>query len=185
VKGERALIDRAIDGEDQALGVLVAAHRPVVVRTAFHLLGDAELAEDVAQEVFLRLPEALPGFRGDAKLSTWLDRVTLNRCRDQLRRRRRRTLDVHTPTAASLLATEDHPAHALDTERARAAVLAAVDRLPEDQKEAIMLRYVSDLSYADIARVTSTPQGTVASRVFRGLKRLGEDLDARHLEVVK
>jgi len=109
----------------------------------------------------------------------------LNRCRDQLRRRRRRTIDIHAAGGTSLLSTEDHPAHGLDTERARAAVLAAVERLPEDQKEAILLRYVSDLSYAEIARVTSTPQGTVASHVFRGLKRLGEDIDARHLEVVK
>ena len=178
---------RAAGGERQALEALATAHRPSVLRTARHILGDPELAEDVTQDVFVRLQVSLPGFRGEAELSTWLYRVTLNRCRDHLRKRPMRTIDVHESRSDNdrQLRVDERPGEAVDTERARSAVREAIDRLPEEQKKAVMLRYISDLSYAEIARITSTPQGTVASRVFRALKRLGEDIETRHLEVVR
>ena len=184
---EHALIERAVRGEADALDALAASHRPAVLRTALHLLGDADAAEDVAQETFVRLHAALPGFRGDAELSTWLYRVTLNLCRDHMRRRRRRAHDVplREAHAAEALHVHERPEESVDGERARAAVRQAIARLPEEQREAVMLRFVSGLSYAEIARVTGSPQGTIASRVFRGLKRLGDDLEPRHLEVVK
>lgn len=184
---DRGLIVRAVEGDREALDALAARHRPTVLRTARHLLGDAELAEDVTQDVFIRLQASLPGFRGDAELGTWLYRVTLNLCRDQFRRRRHRTVDVDDEGATTRpqLRVVEHPDDAVDVERARSAVRAAIDRLPEDQKEAVMLRFLSDLSYREIARITAVPLGTVASRVFRALKRLGEDIESRHPEVVR
>lgn len=165
---------------------LASRHRPTVLRTARHLLGDAELADDVTQDVFLRLQASLPGFRGESELSTWLYRVTLNLCRDHFRRPRLRTVDVHDPSAADApLRVLEHPEEVVDADRARSAVRAAIDRLPDDQKEAVMLRFLSDLPYAEIARITAVPMGTVASRVFRALKRLGEDIESRHPEVVR
>ena len=184
---ERALIARAAAGERDALHALATAHRPTVLRTASHILGDSEMAEDVTQDVFIRLQSSLPGFRGEAELSTWLYRVTLNLCRDYLKKRRFRTVEVGEarPTEGSPLRVVEHPDERVDAERTRTAVRAAIDRLPDDQREAVMLRYISDLSYAEIARITATPLGTVASRVFRALKRLGSDLEARHPEVIR
>lgn len=181
---ERALIVRAVAGEPEAQNQLASIHRPVVLRTARHILGDDALAEDVTQDVFMRLQSALPGFRGESELGTWLYRVTLNRCRDQLRRRRHVALDAAGAAPPRELRVETDPLHIIDTQRIREAVRSAIDRLPPDQKEAVVLRYLSDLSYAEIARTTSTPQGTVASRVFRALKALGADLEARRLELI-
>lgn len=184
---ERALIARAVEGEPAALDRLASLHRPAVLRTARHILGDPEAAEDVAQEALLRLHASLPGFRGDAELSTWLYRVTLNLCRDQLRRRRHLSLDAPGPEARSARGARvsPDPDRRLDRERARAVVRAALERLPEEQREAVTLRYLHDLPYDEIARATGAPPGTVASRVFRALKRLGEELDPRTLELIR
>jgi RNA polymerase sigma-70 factor (ECF subfamily) len=190
---ERALIARAARGESDAFGALVAAHRPYVVRIARHLVGEPATAEDIAQDAFVRLQGALPGFRGESALRTWLYRVTLNLCRDHMRRQSRRrgdiTLDdLHDSPKLALGAGADPrvDAHrAVDAERARHTIRAAIDRLPEEQREAVVLRYVEELSYAEIARLTHTPQGTIASRVFRALERLGRELEPHHLEVVK
>lgn len=183
---ERALIARAVAGEPLALDQLAASHRPAVLRVARHLLGDPAVAEDVTQDVFVRLQLSLPGFRGDAELSTWMYRITLNLCRDHQRKARRSKVDGRDLDTALTHAprVDDRREEAIDAERRRDIVRAAIDRLPDDQKEVVLLRYLSDLSYADIARITATPQGTVASRVFRALKRLGQDLEPRHLELI-
>jgi RNA polymerase sigma-70 factor (ECF subfamily) len=193
---ERALIARAARGDEEAVDALVMTHRPTVVRVARHLLGDATGAEDIAQEVFVRLQASLPGFRGDAALSTWLYRVTLNLCRDHQRRSKRRrdgvALEAITepgggaPATAIASITEAPAAEQnIDRRRLLQTLRAAVDRLPENQREAVLLRFMEELSYKEIARLTGTPQGTVASRVFRALERLGRDLGSLQLEVVK
>ena len=149
-------------------------------------MGDSEVAEDISQEVLVRLHASLPGLRGDAELSTWLYRVTLNLCRDRMRVAKRRAPHVPVTSAldAAALRTEPSAEEALDGERTRAAVRAAVARLPSEQKEAVSLRYLAELPYAEIARVTGTPQGTIASRVFRALKRLGEELETTRFKEV-
>ena len=182
---ERALIRRAAGGEPGALEALAIAHRPIVLRTAQQLLADRDLAEDVTQDVFVRLQAALPGFRGDAALSTWLHRVTVNVCRDHLRRARGRTAELQDLTDDERLRVHEHPDRSVDVERARTAVREAIARLPDDQREAVMLRYIMDLPYEEISRITATPLGTVASRVFRALARIGQDLEDKHLEVVQ
>lgn len=178
------LVARAVRGEPGALNALAAAHRPAVVRIARHILGDPSTAEDVTQDVFVRLQASLPGFRGDAELGTWLYRVTLNLCRDHYRRRKRRPSVPISQGAGPEPRVDAAAETALDAERTRLAVRAALDRLPDELKEAVLLRYISDLSYAEIARVTAVPAGTVASRIYRGLKRLAEELEPRHLELL-
>lgn len=135
----------------------------------------------------MRMHASLPGFRGDAELSTWLYRVTLNLCRDHGRRTRRRRDTVDVADAGHALALRVHPApeRTVDLERAGAAVRAAIDRLPSEQKEAVLLRYMDDLPYDEIARITGAPPGTVASRVFRALERLGREIESRHTEVLR
>ena len=184
---ERALIARAVGGEAEAWDALVSRHRPTVLRTARHLLGDAEAAEDATQDVFVRVYGSLSRFRGDADLGTWLYRVTLNECRDKLRRVRRQAeeVDIDRQAARPELSVEPRPDESLDRRRARDAVRAAIDRLPAEQRDAVLMRFMDDLPYDEIARISGVPHGTVASRVFRGLERIGRDLERKHLEVMK
>ncbi|MEZ4587744.1 MAG: RNA polymerase sigma factor [Gemmatimonadales bacterium] len=184
---EQGLFERAVGGDRGALDCLVAIHRPLAHRIAVGILGDRDQAEDVAQDAMLRLSAALPGFQRAGELRPWVYRVTLNLCRDQLRRRRRRSRDLPLEAAAGHpeLTDAPRPERTVDAERARRAVTEALKQLPDEQREVITLRFISGLPYAEIARITSTAQGTIASRVFRALKRLGELLDKRHLEVVE
>ena len=182
----RDLIGRAVLGEVEALERLASEYRPVARRTALGVLGDPDAAEDVAQEAMIRLQASLPGFRGDADLGTWLHRVALNLSFDHLRRVRRRAAELPLAAVGQAPAASDRDPHGtLDAERARAALKEAMDRLPEDQREVLVLRFISELSYTEIARITGIPEGTVASRIFRALKRLGSDLEPKHLEIVR
>jgi RNA polymerase sigma-70 factor (ECF subfamily) len=187
VSEEGALIARAVDGEAEAWDVLVSRHRPTVLRTARHVLGDLEAAEDATQDVFVRVHSSLARFRGDADLGTWLYRVTLNVCRDRLRRLRRQPneVDIERQAARPELSVEPRPDESVDRHRARDAVRQAVGRLPAEQRDAVLMRFMDDLPYDEIARISGVPPGTVASRVFRALERLGRDLEPRHLEVMK
>ena len=183
---ERALIERASRGEVEAQDRLARLFRPVAYRIAFGMLGDPDAADDVAQDALVRLSAALPGFVGAEDLRPWVYRVTVNLCRDQLRRRKRRSRDVSVESVSEArLVLESTPETTVDRERARAAVTAALDRLPDESRQVLELRYLVGLPYHEIARVTKTAQGTIASRVFRALRRLGEEIDPLHLEVLK
>lgn len=186
-RAEWAWIERAVEGDVEAFEHLAEVHRPEALRLALALLGDAEAAEDIAQELLIRLSVALPGFRGDSELKTWVYRVTLNLCRDHMRRARRRPQGVPLEESGAQAALTTHPSHerSLDAQRAISAVREAIDRLPTEQREVVSMRYITDLPYKEIARITGTPIGTVASRVFRALQQLGRDLEPRHLEILK
>ncbi|MGE0438915.1 MAG: RNA polymerase sigma factor [Gemmatimonadales bacterium] len=187
MSNDRALVDRAVGGDAGALESLVVEHRRTALRIATAILGDADLAEDVAQDVMLRMTAALPGFIEGGDLDGWVYRVTVNRSRDHLRGRRRRAGDIPADSAVGhpALASDPRPDAEVDVERARAAMDEALTRLPADQREMIRLRYQVGLAYAEIARVTDTSPGTVASRIFRALKRLGGSVDRHHLEVLE
>lgn len=173
---ETALIHRAVHGDAAALDAIAVAHRARVYRTALHLLGDPDTADDVTQDVFVRLQASLPGFRGESGLGTWLYRVAVNLSLDRLRARRRRTHDLRiTPETHHPTLSVDSTEGEFDRARLSADLRAAIHRLPADQQQVIALRFFDGRSYAEIARLTNLPTGTVASRVFRALARLGAD----------
>lgn len=162
-------------------------HRATARRLAGAVLGDADAAEDVAQDVMVRLLDAWAGFDPEADVKGWVYRVTVNRCRDDLRTWRRRASGVSASEAPPDPALSVNPAaeRELDLAAARHAVGKAMEQLSKDQREVLHMRYMEGLGFAEIARLTTTPQGTVASRVFRALKQLGAVLDRRHLEVLE
>lgn len=167
------------------LQALAALHRPRVWRVAVRFLRDPDQADDVTQEAFLRLQRSPPSCP-DAQVGTWLHAVVVNLCRDRLRARLRRGTPVELDAAEGVAALTQRPdpEGRLDRERARRDLDAALARLPPEMERAVRLRYLDGLTYAEIAEATGAPVGTIASRVFRALRRLGEDLDPRHLEVL-
>ena len=139
------------------------AHKDRVFTVALVCLnGDQAAAEDAAQEVFVRLAGRLGQFRGEARLSTWLHRVTVNICRDEQRRRQR----------TQKLAREPQHEVASPEFLSRRELHEAIETLPENLRVPILLRFFEGLSYEEIATVLGCPQGTVATRLHRGLKRL-------------
>ena len=176
---ERELIDRAARGDGAAFEALIRSHAPAVVSLAAAELGDRRRADEVAQDVFVRLHRSLGTFRQESRLRTWLVRVTLNACADERRRARRdqRLMSIdNTGPGRSLgerLAAAEETAEARALKRVEwMRVRDAIAALPAELRILISLRYDAGLEYRDIARELSLPPGTVASRMSRALRQL-------------
>jgi RNA polymerase sigma-70 factor (ECF subfamily) len=176
---ELALIERCRAGDEAACAELVAAHQRMVFGLALHLLGNREEALDLSQDVFLRVFRTLPSFRGQSALRTWIYRIVVNQARNRLRGWRRRfrgsqiSLDDHVEQHGDLAATHDAPPDRLLASKEAAAHLwQALDRLPFEQRTAVILREVDGLSYDEIAFTLGIVVGTVKSRLTRARQAL-------------
>jgi RNA polymerase sigma-70 factor, ECF subfamily len=156
-------------GEQAVFRTLVERYQERIRNLIYAVLNDPAVIDDLAQEVFIKAYEALPQFRFDSAFYTWLYRIAVNRCRDEIRRRRvRRWLSLHP-----LLERQDREltqrttAHMEDTET-RELIDRALSRLPEKFRLPVVLKDVEGLSYDEIAEVTQSEIGTVKSRLFRG-----------------
>jgi RNA polymerase sigma-70 factor (ECF subfamily) len=148
--------------DERAFEALVRTHAPMVHRLAASLVGPGA-ADDIVQEVFIAAHKALKGFRGEASLSTWLHRITLNACHRALGARQTVTLeDTPEPHAPH------NPVRAGEQAQVRDRLARALAQLPPDQREAVALRELSGLDYAEIAALTGAELGTVKSRINRG-----------------
>jgi RNA polymerase sigma-70 factor, ECF subfamily len=168
---EAALVRAARNGDREAFMQLVRAHQAGVRAFAHGLVGDRMLAEDIAQEAFLRAWRGLGTFRGDAGFATWLYAITRRAALDQLRRPALRTVPVDQAAALADRRAGD-PVLRGDLERALQALEPA-------QREAFLLVAVLGLSYQEAGGLTGSPAGTVASRVFRARTRLAAALSVR------
>ena len=159
----------------------------LVLRLAPVLLGDAAAAEDLTQEVFLRVYRGLKRFRGDSSYKTWIYRITLNTAsnlrKSWARKARRRHVPLHEAPAGTGRAPDETLAEAsADPERIAASsqigrrVQAALDELPEEFREAVVLRDVEGLAYLEIAETLRVSVGTVKSRIARGRALLRDRL---------
>jgi RNA polymerase sigma-70 factor, ECF subfamily len=145
------------------------------------VIGREEDARDVAQETFLRAFRALGGFKGQAKFSSWLYRITLNLCRDWIRRERRAPM-AQAPEGVDIieLAAETEPAEPIEELVARRqlgrAVARAMATLPEEQRTAIVLKEYHGLTFQEIADLLDCPLSTVKTRMYQGLAVLRREL---------
>jgi RNA polymerase sigma factor (sigma-70 family) len=185
-----ALLQRARAGHEAAQRELYEAHRARVLRLAYALLGDADDAEDVMQDVMVYALTNLNRYDPSrAALSTWLHTITLSRCRDRARRRRmglRRVTDWLQGRAED--AVEVGPEANLERFDARLRVGQALSRLTRVQREAIVLREVVELTFEEMATVLGVPLRTAQARVtsahaavrrqLRGERKDGGDNDA-------
>jgi RNA polymerase sigma-70 factor (ECF subfamily) len=175
---ESAWILAARHGDREAFRLLVKAHESRVAATVTGMLGEGPDADDVGQEVFLRLHRALDGFRGEARLSTWLTRVAINLSLDHLRARQRwhqRFLGLETEDGPLREPALDGEALLDARERAR-LVRRAVRRLRPTWRAVVVLRHLQGLSTEETAAALGLPYGTVLSRLSRGLAVLRRDL---------
>lgn len=174
---EKDLIRRAGQGDSDAFRQLVETYQAPVYRLALRMCGgDAALAEDAAQEAFLAAWRGLPRFRGDSRFSTWLYRLTTNAAIDWLRREKRhRGMDDVT----ELELPDDGPSPQDQAEQAETqqTVRRALSRLSEEHRQVLLLRYMQELDYAEIAAALEISEGTVKSRISRAKMRLRELLD--------
>jgi RNA polymerase sigma-70 factor (ECF subfamily) len=170
---ERELVARHAAGDRSAFDEIYSRYSGLVFHLALRLLGSREEALDIAQDVFLRIHRHLAGFRGASSLRTWIYRITLNQCRNQGKRFRPVSVPVgdgedERPIADPAAGPEELAMRHEFTER----VKRALGSVPDEFREALVLRDLEDLSYEEIAGVLGVPLGTVRSRIARGRERL-------------
>jgi RNA polymerase sigma-70 factor (ECF subfamily) len=181
---DEELVARSIRGDADSFNQLILRWERPIYALAYRTIGREEDARDVVQETFLRAFRALPGFRGQAKFSSWLYRIALNLCRDWVRRERR-TPVVQAPEGVDVLdmAATAAPSESLDDLVARRDTARLVEtlmaRLPEEQRTAIVLKEYHGLTFQEIADLVGCPLSTVKTRLYQGLAVLRREL-ARH-----
>lgn len=178
-ENELDLIAQAKHGDRQAFGELVRSHRAGVVNVVYRMCGDVHLAEDAAQEAFVRAWRGLHGYQPRSPFRNWVYRIAINAARDVLRRRRE-TVDVES---LPLAAPNGGPEAALQNKERDELVRQAVSALPPASREVLVLREYEGLSYREIADTLNIPTGTVMSRLNYARTRLREAL-ALELEVL-
>jgi RNA polymerase sigma-70 factor (ECF subfamily) len=180
---ESALIERCAARDESACAELVSEHQRMVIQLAMNLLGDHDEALDLSQEVFLRVFRTIHRFRGQSTLRTWIYRIAVNQARNRHRfwRRRHRadqvSLDQHVASHGDLQAGRDATPDTVFAQKELASRLQnALDRLPFDQRTAIVLREIDGLSYEEIAYSLGVAIGTVKSRLTRARQALRLEL---------
>ena len=172
---DETVVEACRRGDRAAFGRLYEARKDRVYSLVWYVTGDRTAAEDITQQVFVKVFEALPLFRGEAHVDSWLYQVTLNACRDH-RRRLRRALHVPLEFAHSLISQLPDPEASHTHREIAAAVRAAVERLSPKVRAVVLLKYVGGLKYGEIARILGCSIGTVASRMNRAHTILARDL---------
>ncbi len=171
---ERELIERSREGDAQAFMRLVSGYQDRLYRKAYSLLGNEDDAQDTLQEALISAYRALPRFRGESGIYTWLYRILINKCRDFQRSTKNSRLDsleTGIPVSDDRVTVEKN----VELSEESSVLIDAVNSLEKKYRQILLMRYYDDLSYQEIAEVTGLNIGTVKSRLFKGrelLKRL-------------
>jgi RNA polymerase sigma-70 factor (ECF subfamily) len=179
---DEELVARTMAGDADSFNQLILRWERPIYALAYRTIGREEEARDIVQDTFLRAYRALPGFKGQAKFSSWLYRIALNLCRDWMRRQRR-TPTVQAPEGVELadLASEQGPVESIEDLVARReisrAVAEAMTQLPEEQRTAIILKEYHGLTFQEIADLQGCPLSTVKTRLYQGLSVLRRYLE--------
>jgi RNA polymerase sigma-70 factor (ECF subfamily) len=164
IQPDLGVLRRAQRGDERAFSLILRTYETPVFNYVLRLVGDRSLAEDLTQEVFLRVFQGLPGFSLRSKFTTWLFQVTKNRVLDELRANERRPRSVCTLDDVPSLEVVDQPAEQLETID---ALWRAVERLNVDLKMALLLRDVVGLAYTEIADALEITLATVKWRIYK------------------
>jgi RNA polymerase sigma-70 factor (ECF subfamily) len=178
-KDELELIRRLQSGDVAAFRELVEANKQRLFALAYGLVGNAQEAEDVSQEAFIKVYRGIGGFRGDAQLSSWMYRIVVNLC---LNRRRKKSLSAmelredfeNDGTLAS--AAGDNPEHHTEASLLQRHLRHALQRLSPQQRTIFILRHDQDLPLKEISSIMKISEGTVKSQLFRAVAKLQQAL---------
>jgi RNA polymerase sigma-70 factor (ECF subfamily) len=179
------LMQRTAAGDERAFEELIERHQSLVISTVAKMLGDASAAEDLAQQVFIRVWQAAPRYTVTAKFTTWLLTITRNLVFNETRRRSRAQLlplehEDGTPREIHDVGSVE-PGHKLQENELQDAIEMAISSLPEQQRLALILRRYGEMAYEEIAAVLETTIPSVKSLLFRARKELQTTLE-RFLE---
>lgn len=161
------LIRRAQSGNREAMVAILRQLETPVYRTAYYLIGNEQDAMDATQEALLKIYRHLPSYKGDALIHTWAQRIVTNVCMDFFRKRKKVVFMQEEDWREDKKASREVERGAVVTD-----LKQAINRLPEAQRTAVILRYVQEYNYQEIADAMQLPINTVKSHLFRARKQL-------------
>jgi len=180
---DSALVEAVLAGDSDAYRGLVERYQNRIYNVIYGMVHDREDAMELAQDSFIKAYRKLSTFRLDSKFYTWLCRIAVNTAIDHLRKKKLRQTSEFDENIASKTDTGLFEGHELGNpekefarKELRERIIEEVDKLPEDQKQVLVLKEVDGLSYKEIAEIVGIPQGTVMSRLYYARKRLQETL---------
>jgi len=189
---EPQLVELAAGGDHGAFAAIMRRHNRALYRAARSIVKDNTEAEEAVQEAYLRAYHALPRFRGDSSLSTWLTRIVINQALERLRKRRRELatvssdtvfdLEKHTAMADAEATSPDTPERELMRVQMRRLLEQKIDELPPAFRTVFVLRALEDMSVEECAASLGIPEATVRTRFFRAKRLLRKSL-AEHMTV--
>lgn len=179
---EQRLIERAQKGDTAAFEAVVNQHAQQVYNLALRLVQNAQEAEDIAQECFVRAWRALPTFRADAKFSTWLYRIVTNLCYNRLPQLKQELQAVDADEQEFLVDTAVSIEHTLLNEEIHAELYRAIETLSDSHRLLITLRHLQGMSYDEIAQVTEMPLGSIKTGIFRARRELRQMITMTEVE---
>ena len=172
-----SLIKRFIDGDDSTFRLLVQRHQEKVRNIIYLTLSYSDVVDDLAQEVFITVHKNLKNFRFESQFTTWLYRITFNKCKDYLRKKNVRRIFVPIKEADEKL---DYTS-STETDDISKIVMEAISKLPNKLKIPLLLKDIEGFSYQEIAETINCEMGTVKSRIFRareGLKKILKPIES-------
>ncbi len=188
---DTALIVRCQERDPSAFDEIVSRYKQKIFSYVYRMIGDSDEAEDVTQDIFLKMYVSLPSFRSEASISTWLYRIAGNLCIDRYRKRRRREAalggemvsldaggpdngDTGMPGGSAIDVPDDtsEPLRMLERSETERQIQSALAQLPEKMRAVVVLHDVEGLAYEEIAAALSVPLGTVKSRLFNARMQL-------------
>ena len=185
---DQQLVERVRQGDMQAFEMLVVKYQRRIERLIGRFVRDVDLVPDIAQETFIRAYRAIPQFRGESAFYTWLYRIAVNTAKKALADLRRDPVMTDSALAAASqddegterreheLSHDETPEAVMASREIADTVNAAIEALPDDLRQAILLREVEGLSYDEIALAMACPIGTVRSRIFRAREAIATRL---------
>lgn len=184
---DEQIVERALAGDVEAFGEIVRRWERRIFALAFGILGREEDARDAAQETFLSAFRNLRGFRGEAKVSSWLHRIAVNQCITRQRRAKVRgesSLEAAEEDGGAQFAAPAHvsPAHIVEGKERTDAVRRAVTALPPELREVIVMKEFEELTFQEIAETLELPLSTVKSRLYTALRQLRMRLEKYGVE---
>jgi len=188
---DSVLLARVREGDREAFGELVSKHKTAVFSAIYSIIGNTQETEDIAQEVFINAYTTAGSFKGKSSFSTWLYRITVNKCMDYLRKRKRKEhyeveLDKEEGLKLKGLAMNSADSGYQNTERQelQEIIQKVLNSLPEKYRVILVLREIEELSYQEIARVMKVSVNKVKVLLFRARQKMKEKLLPVYQEVI-
>src|SRR5215212_2839001 len=172
---DEIIVERALTGDAEAFGELVRRWERRIFALAYGMLGREEDARDATQETFLAAFRNLRGFRGEAKVSSWLHRIAVNQCISRQRRSKVRSesaLEDEANAGSFAMPFSYSPAHVAEGRQETAAVRRAINSLPVELRQVVVMKEFEELTFREIADALDLPLSTVKSRLYTALKQL-------------